>query len=160
MRRAKRLNRNLAHSSPLKSGVATSVLLVASALLGIAILSTDYNLWTYEPAHAYGLIAFVAIDLVAIGLVSWRGTRNVLRLAGAWGAIFALIMVSDIFSGGANAFGLSPEQFAIYLFGLGYYDSAHIALLFPALFVVNILAAIVGFWETRGMGTAASTGSP
>ena len=124
------------------------------------MLSTDYNLWTYEPVHAYGLIVFVLIDVVAIGLVAWKGTPNLIRLAGAWGAVFALIMVSDIFSGGANVFGLSPEEFAIYLFGLGYYDSAHIAFLFPALFVVNILAAIVGFWETRGMGTAASTGSP
>jgi len=123
------------------------------------MLSTDYNLWTYEPAHAYALIGFVAIDVVAVALVAWKGTRNVIRLASAWGGLFALIMVSDIFSGGANVFGLSPEQFAIYLFGLGYYDSAHIAFLFPALFVVNILAGIVGFWESRGgRGTATSPG--
>jgi hypothetical protein len=133
----------------MRKGLATSALLGLSAVLGLAILGTDHNLWSFEPSHAYGLIAFVIIDLVGIALILWKGSRNMLRLGGAWGAVFTLIMVSDIFSGGASAFGLDSNEFAVYLFGLGYYDSQHIAFLFPALFVVNIFAAIVGFLESR-----------
>jgi hypothetical protein len=138
----------------MRKGLATSALLGVSALLGLAMLGTDHNLWSYEPSHAYGLIAFVAIDVVGIILILWKGSRTMLRLGGAWGALFALIMVSDIFSGGAAAFGLDSSQFAVYLFGLGNYDNQHIAFLFPALFAVNILAAIVGFVESRATKTA------
>jgi len=134
---------------PVKKGLVTSALLGISALLGLAILGTDHNLWNFEPSHAYALIAFVVIDVVGIILVMWKGTRNMLRLAGAWGAIFAIIMVSDIFSGAASLFGLDSYQFAQYLFGLAYPDNQHIAFLFPALVAVNVLAAVVGFVESR-----------
>jgi hypothetical protein len=144
----------------MRTGLLTSVLLVLSALLGLAILGTDHNLWSLEPSHAYGLIGFVAIDVIAMALVMWKGSRMALLLGGIWGALFALIMVSDIYSGGATAFSTTTDQFAIYLFGLGYYDAYHIAFLFPALFVVNILVAIVGFWESRrAMGTAPTAGT-
>ena len=133
----------------MRSGMATSGLLGLSAILGLTILGTDHNLWSLEPSHAYGLIAFVVIDLVAIGLIMWKGSRMMVRLGGVWGAVFAVIMVSDIYSGGALAFDTTPDKFAIYLFGLGYYDSDHIAALFPALFIVNILVAIVGLMESR-----------
>jgi len=133
----------------MKKGLTTSVLLALSALLGLAILGTDNNLWTSEPSHAYGLILFVVIDIVGIGLIMWKGSRNLLMLGGAWGFVFALIMVSDIWSGAASALGWTPAQFATYLFGLGYYDSQHIAFLFPALFAVNLLVGIVGFLESR-----------
>lgn len=136
----------------------TSVLLAISALLGIAILATDHNLWNYEPTHAYGLVVFVIIDIVAIGLAMLRSSRNILRLAGAWGFLFALIMVSDIYSGGATAIGLTPDQFASYLFGLSYYDNQHIAFLFPSLFVVDILAGIAGLFESRGIKDVPSPG--
>src|SRR5271157_4779698 len=147
----------------MRTGLLTSVLLVLSTLLGLAILGTDHNLWSLEPSHAYGLIGFVAVDVIAIALVMWKGSRMTLLLGGIWGALFALIMVSDIYSGGATAFSTTPDQFAIYLFGLGYYDTYHIAFLFPALFVVNILVAIVGYWESRramGMARTAGTAQP
>jgi hypothetical protein len=41
-----------------------SVGLLASGLLGVEILTNDRWLWSAAPSHAYGLIAFVAIDLV------------------------------------------------------------------------------------------------
>lgn len=147
----------------MKPGLATSALLAVSALIGLTILGTDSNLWNYEPSHAYGLIAFVIIDIIGIGLIRWKGSRNLLRLGAAWGAIFALLQVSDVYSGGAAAIGLTPDQFASYLFGLGYPDNAHIAFLNPALLVVNILVAVVGFWESRksmGMATATGTTQP
>ncbi len=43
---------------------ALSIWLVASGLLGIEILTNDAWLWSAAPSHAYGLIAFVAFDLV------------------------------------------------------------------------------------------------
>ena len=137
----------------MRKGLATSTLLAVSALLGVAILATDHNLWNYEPMHAYGLIGFVVIDVIGIGLIFWKDSRMILRLAALWGAVFALIQVSDIYSGGASAFGMTTSQFATYLFGLGGYDSSHIAFLNPALFVVNILAAVIGFWESRSAVT-------
>jgi hypothetical protein len=127
-------------------GQATSLLLVVSALLGTTIILTDRNLWQYQPSHAYGLIAFIIIDLGAAGLVLAKGSRRTIVVAGAWGGLQALIMMSDIITG-PTSINLPPDQFAIYLFGLGYYDNMHIAFLFPLLFVVNIivlLSALLG----------------
>ena len=124
------------------------VLLVLSALLGLAIAGTDSNLWTYEPTHAYGLIAFVIVDLVAIGLLMMRGGKNIYRLVALWGILQALVMLSDIATG-PSSFGMTQQNFAIYLLGLGFYDSHHIAFLFPALLAVNIVLAIWAFLGSR-----------
>src|SRR5437870_7082120 len=51
-----------------------SAALGTSALVGIQILATDYWLWSAAPTHAYGLMAFVALDLALI-LGVWRVTR-------------------------------------------------------------------------------------
>lgn len=134
-----------------KKGKITAVLLLLSALLGLAILGTDQNLWQYQPLHAYGLAAFVVIDLLVAGMVVMRGSKSALRIAGIWGLLQALVMVSDIFT--ASPFGpsipISMTDFANYLFGLGSYDSHHIPYLFPSLFVVNLLVLIVGMMEAR-----------
>ncbi|HEY6283871.1 MAG TPA: hypothetical protein VIW22_08110, partial [Nitrososphaerales archaeon] len=61
-----------------------------------------------------------------------------------------LIMVGDIFwPSPFGSFEVSQTDFAKYLFGLGLYDSKHIAYLFPALFVVEILVLVVALWEGR-----------
>jgi hypothetical protein len=133
-----------------KKGKLTAVLLLATAILGVAILATDQNVWQYQPSHAYGLAAFVIIDLLLAGMVLMRGTRSVLRISGLWGLLQALIMVGDIFwPSPFGSFEVSQTDFARYLFGLGLYDSKHIAYLFPALFVLEILVLIVAFWEMR-----------
>src|SRR6266576_3963344 len=51
-----------------------SAALGASALVGVRILATDYWLWSAAPTHAYGLMAFVALDFVLI-LTVWEVTR-------------------------------------------------------------------------------------
>ena len=128
--------------------LGTAALLAISALLGLAMLATDRNLWTYAPTHAYGLIGFVLVDLAALALVALRGRKMVFGLAAVWGALQALIMLSDIATG-AQSFGMAPADFARYLFGLGFYDSNHIAFLFPALFAVNVILAFVAFFASR-----------
>ena len=133
-----------------KKGKVTVLLLLVSALLGAAILATDQNIWQYQPSHAYSLAAFIVVDVLLAGMVLMRGTRSALRVAGLWGLLQALIMVGDIFwPSPFGSFAVSQTDFAKYLFGLGLYDSKHIAYLFPALFVVEILVLIVAFWERR-----------
>jgi len=133
-----------------KKGKLTAVLLLATAILGVAILATDQNVWQYQPSHAYALAAFVVIDLLLAGMVLMRGTRSSLRIAGLWGLLQALIMVGDIFwPSPFGSFAVSQTDFAMYLFGLGLYDNKHIAYLFPTLFVLEILVLVVAFWEMR-----------
>ena len=132
-----------------KKGMATAVLLLLSAVLGISILATDQNLWQDQPSHAYSLIVFVVIDLGLAGLTAGKGGKSMLRAAGAWGGVQALIMLGDIFW--PMPFGsipLTQSDFATYLFGLGFYDNKHIAFLFPTLFVVLLVLAGVAFWES------------
>ncbi len=137
-------------SPAMKKGKFTAVLLLATAILGVAILATDQNLWQYQPSHAYSLAAFVVIDLLLAGMVLMRGTRSSLRISGLWGLLQALIMVGDIFwPSPFGSFAVSQTDFANYLFGLGLYDSKHIAYLFPALFVLEILVLVVALWEMR-----------
>lgn len=139
-------------SSGTKRGKVSVTLLLVSALLGAAILATDQNLSKYQPTHVYGLAAFVAIDVVLAGLVLMKGTKFSIRISGLWGLLQALFMVGDIFW--PNPFGstipVSQTDFAKYLFGLGLYDSNHIAYLFPALFVVLIVLFVAALWEARG----------
>ncbi len=133
-----------------KKGKLTAVLLLATAILGVAILATDQNVWQYQPSHAYALAAFIVVDLLLEGMVLMRGTRSSLRIAGLWGLLQALIMVGDIFwPSPFGSFAVSQTDFAMYLFGLGLYDNKHIAYLFPTLFVLEILVLVVAFWEMR-----------
>jgi hypothetical protein len=133
-----------------KKGKVTALVLLVSAILGAAILATDQNLSQYQPSHEYALAVFVVIDLALAGMVLMKGTRSILRISGLWGMLQALIMVGDIFwPSPFGSFAISQTDFARYLFGLGFYDSKHIAYLFPALFVVEILVLVVALWEGR-----------
>src|SRR5215471_18850441 len=134
-----------------KRGTSTAVLLLISAILGVTILATDHNLWQFQPTHAYGLIIFVAIDISLAGAAIMRGTKSALTAAAAWGALQALIMLSDIFTPTPfdSVQTLSMTDFAKYLFGLGFYDNNHIPFLFPALFVVQLVLVVVALRESR-----------
>jgi hypothetical protein len=132
----------------LVKGFLTSAGLVASAALGAAIVATDRNLWKFEPSHAFALSAFVIVDFGVAGYLMSKGSRLSFQLASIWGTLQALVMLADIFTAPASL-GLTQAQFAVYLFGLGYYDSYHIAFLFPALFVVNILLAEFAYFDQR-----------
>jgi hypothetical protein len=138
-------------ASGTKKGKVTTLFLLVSALLGVAILATDQNLWSSQPAHAYALGGFAVIEVLLAGFVLMKGTKSALRIASIWGLLQGLIMVGDIFT--PNPFGsfpISQTDFARYLFGLAFYDNKHIAYLFPSLFVVQILVLVLGMWEARG----------
>jgi len=113
-----------------------SAALGTSALIGIQILATDYWLWSAAPTHAYGLMAFVALDLALIFGV-WRVTR--LAIFGALlTATFQLVaMLGDIIGG--QPAGLPAAVFRNYLLA----DTAYLGLLVTQGL---ILAIAVGTW--------------
>jgi hypothetical protein len=113
-----------------------SIALAASALVGIQILSTDYWLWSAAPTHAYGLVAFVALDALLI-LGTWRGAR-----LAVFGALFTatvqlVAMLGDILSGQPT--GTPVASFRNYLLA----DTAYLDLL---IIQGLILAIAIGTW--------------
>jgi hypothetical protein len=98
--------------------------LVLSALLGSYILATDSYLWTEAASHAYGLIAFVAIDLVAAAgiYVLPRVTRIVVLLLPA---VQLAAMAGDLYTGLGSPGSLVQQAFREYLLN----DSAFMVLL-------------------------------
>lgn len=91
--------------------------LAASIVLGILILSFDGLLWFDNPknGHAYALIAFTVIQLILLGgrfLNPNRATRAVMY----WSLIYLVLLLLNPLSG--PVIGLSPVQFASYLFGV------------------------------------------
>jgi hypothetical protein len=113
-----------------------SAVLAASALVGIEILLTDYWLWSAAPTHAYGLIAFVALDAALI-VGTWRGVR--------WASFGALLiatvqlvsMLGDIITG--QPAGTPAAAFRSYLLA----DTAYLGLLVTQGL---IMAIAVGTW--------------
>jgi len=75
-----------------------SAALGTSALVGIQILATDYWLWSAAPTHAYGLMAFVALDLALI-LGVWRVTRLAMIGPLLTAAFQFVAMLGDIIRG-------------------------------------------------------------
>ena len=113
-----------------------SATLGASALVGIQILATDFWLWSAAPTHAYGLTAFVGLDLALIFAV-WRVTR--LAIFGALlTATFQLVAMLGDIVGGQPA-GLPAAVFRNYLLA----DTAYVGLLFTQGL---IMAVTVGTW--------------
>ncbi|SRR6266487_5742377 len=113
-----------------------SATLGASALVGIQILATDFWLWSAAPTHAYGLTAFVGLDLALIFAV-WRVTR--LAIFGALlTATFQLVAMLGDIVGGQPA-GLPAAVFRSYLLS----DTAYLGLLVSQCL---IMAVAVGSW--------------
>jgi hypothetical protein len=113
-----------------------SAALAASALVGLEILSTDYWLWSAAPTHAYGLIAFVALDAVLI-LGTWRAVRPAVFGALLTATIQVSAMLGDIIQGQPP--GTPAAAFRSYLLA----DTAYLGL-----FVAQglIMAIAVGTW--------------
>ena len=109
-----------------------SAALGASALVGIQILSTDYWLWSAAPTHAYGLVAFVALDF-ALMLGVWRFTRVAVFGALLTATTQLVAMVGDIIAG--EPAGLPTTIFRNYLLA----DSAYVGLLVAQGFIMAIV---------------------
>ncbi|HLQ06488.1 MAG TPA: hypothetical protein VK126_01895 [Nitrososphaerales archaeon] len=97
-----------------KVQAVVSVLLIASAAVGIEVLRTDGWLWSAAPLHAYGLIAFVALDLLLAG-ISWRVTRLAIIGSALFGGIQFIAMVGDVFMG--QPAGIPAAVWESYLLG-------------------------------------------
>src|SRR3989441_1313611 len=113
-----------------------SAALGTSALVGIQILSTDYWLWSAAPIHAYGLMAFVALDLALIFGV-WRATRLIIFGALLTATVQLLAMLGDIITG--EPAGLPASVFRSYLLT----DTAYVGLLVTQGL---IMAIAIGTW--------------
>ena|SRR5256884_7674235 len=113
-----------------------SAALGTSALVGIQILATDYWLWSAAPTHAYGLMAFVALDLALI-LGVWRVTRLAM-IGPLLTATFQFVaMLGDIIGG--EPVGLPAAVFRNYLLA----DTAYVSLLVTQ---GVIMAIAIGTW--------------
>ena len=110
--------------------------LAASALVSVEILSTDNWLWSAAPTHAYGLVAFVALDL-GLMLGIWRFTRVAVFGALLTATTQLVAMVGDIIAG--EPAGLPTTIFRNYLLA----DSAYVGLLVTEGF---IMAIAIGSW--------------
>jgi len=113
-----------------------SAALGASAMVGIQILATDYWLWSASPTHAYGLMAFVALDFALIVGV-WRLTRLALFGALLTATVQLLAMLGDIIAG--EPAGLPAVVFRNYLLA----DTAYVGLLITQGL---IMAITIGTW--------------
>jgi len=105
-------------------------------MVGIQILATDYWLWSASPTHAYGLMAFVALDLALIVGV-WRLTRLALFGALLTATVQLMAMLGDIIAG--EPAGLPAAVFRNYLLA----DTAYVGLLITQGL---IMAITIGTW--------------
>jgi hypothetical protein len=115
--------------------IALSEALLISGVVGTRIVSTDGWLWAVAPTHAYGLIAFVAMDIALIAAL-WRGRRFAI-----WGVVgLALVqffaMAGDL--AGYAPLGASAETFRSYLLNNSY---------FTALLAIQPIIAGLGIWS-------------
>src|SRR5580692_11872706 len=78
--------------------IVLAALLIASALIGIEILSSDEWLWYVAPTHAYGLIVFVVLDSI-LAIALRRTTRLAATGSALFGAVQFVAMFGDIIMG-------------------------------------------------------------
>ena len=101
---------------------ALSIALVISGWLGIEILANDAWLWSAAPSHAYGLMVFVAIDLI-LALALFVKINLATLGAGLISIVQLGAMLADSALGQPQ--GISSSVFSMYLFS----DTSYIALL-------------------------------
>jgi hypothetical protein len=118
-----------------------SATLAASALVGVQILSTDLWLWSAAPTHAYGLMAFIALD-VALIFGTWIVTRFAVFGALLTATVQLAAMLGDIIAG--EPAGLPVAVFRNYLLT----DTAYLGLLITQGFIMTIA---IGTWAMPHM---------
>jgi hypothetical protein len=117
-----------------------SVALAASALVGVQILTTDLWLWSAAPTHAYGLMAFVALDAALI-FAAWRATRLAIIGALLTATVQLVAMLGDIFAG--EPAGLPATVFRNYFRNYLSADTAYLGLLVTQGLIMTIA---IGTW--------------
>ena len=115
-----------------------SLALLASALVGIQILVNDRWLWSAAPSHAYGLIGFVAVNVilaVAVLRIGFASMAAAMMAAVQFGA-----MLADIVAGQPD--GVPSVAFRSYLLS----DVSYLGLL---AIQIAILSVAIGTLTTR-----------
>ena len=69
--------------------------LLVSASTGAGIVLTDQYLWSTAPSHAYGLMVFIAIDVV-LAILLWRKTWLGSVLSVGLATVQTLAMLADV----------------------------------------------------------------
>ena len=128
-----------------------SLALVASGLMGSQILDNDTWLWSVAPSHAYGLVGFVAIDLVLAAALLWR-TRSATIAAATIGIVQLGAMLADAATG--QPVGVAPGVFKSYLLN----NASYLWLLYIQLTIVAIAAysLITALWDRHDPWTVTS----
>lgn len=97
--------------------IVLTIILVISIVVGLLILIFDGLLWFDNPknGHAYALIAFTIIQLALLyGL--FRSPHRATKAINYWSAIYLVLLLLNPLTG--PFIGVSPAQFASYLFGI------------------------------------------
>jgi uncharacterized membrane protein len=127
-----------------RPGLALTIALVISIVVGLIILSFDGLLWFDNPknGHAYALIGFTVIQLLLLTGLFLR-PRWTVRAAFYWSIIYLVLLLLNPLSG--PAIGVSPAEFALYLFGLspiGSFDNVSCPFLCPPFAVTYDLLIV------------------
>ncbi len=117
-----------------------SAVLVSSVIVSAYILAVDNYLWDANPInhHAFGLIAFMAVD-VALLIMLFVRQKMATMLAIGWGALQILLVVGDV-AGGLGLPGFSSSDAYKYLI-LGNGNPSGLAT--DVLLVLNALIVVV-----------------
>jgi hypothetical protein len=129
------------------AALALSAGLFFSAIIGADILSTDAFLWAAARSHAYGLLVFVALELVLIVAIAdkvrYAGTSFLVRHIATLIVVLAvaqlLAMVGDL-EGLQPPTGMPASIFEKYLLS----DQLYVGLL-----VLQPVVAGLGVWFRR-----------
>ena len=118
--------------------VALSAAMLLSGTVGILILLTDQYLWSAALSHAYGLVAFVAVDTI-VALALWRKIWFGSLLSIGLAIVQGTAMLADVLT--YSTPDVSQQAFRSYLLG----NPAFVALLViqPAILVLAVGATHV-----------------
>jgi len=142
------------------------LLLLVSVIIRIVILVFDGLLWFDNPknGHATALVVFTVIDLILVGFVITRVERGFISTA-VYGFFQFIIMLANPLTG--PAIGISPTDFAAYLFGIStisgptiMVDNSSVACPFdcppfrysyPILMIVQLFIGFLAFMGRRAL---------
>ncbi|MCS6769038.1 MAG: hypothetical protein NZ570_01190 [Candidatus Caldarchaeum sp.] len=94
-----------------------AALLILSIAVGVLMLLFDGLLWFDNPknGHAYSLVVFTLIQLFLLAGV-FAGRAGATKAVASWAAAYLAMLLLNPLTG--PAIGISPTEFAMYLFGL------------------------------------------
>lgn len=127
--------------------------LILAVLVSLYILAVDNILWQYQPSHAYGLIAFIIVDLVLVGAVVVKPKVG-FAAALIWGVLQILVLIGDA-AMGLGVPETSAGVAAAYLFlgeGGGLKNPSGFAV--DALLILYLALAVTGAQGRRAAAKA------